>query len=411
MSKLSFKLIALFTFFTGMSASSLQANASTTASFSPFTAKVTRSKVRIRLEPSIESPILKEVENGEMVVVVGEAEEFYALLPPEDTQAYIFRTFVLDDVVEGNKVNIRLCPTTDAPVIAQLNSGDRIQGEVCPANSKWLKIPPPQSVRFYIAKDYVEKIGPADLMQKLKKRKQDASALFEQITLAIHEEFQKPYDQMHVESYLQKLSKLQADSADFPEIAKSAREALKKTQENYLHKKIAFLESKASSHSNMWQTTQHELTAELEAKQDKLVRLEEQIAEQSLKSVETPLTNPSTPLPRKQTALSTKWSSLEQRYFQEWAAKHQGKAIDEYYHEQEKNHVLLSGILEPYTRSLKNKPGDFLLVDPINHLPIAYLYSTKAPIHDKIGQSVTVHAYPRPNHHFAYPAYYVLSFE
>jgi len=409
MSKLSFSLIAFFFFFTGISSDLLQANApAAAAQFSPFTAKVTKNKVRIRLEPSLESPILKEVENGEMLVVVGEIEEFYALLPPEDTQAYIFRTFVLDDVVEGSKVNIRLCPTVDAPVIAQLNTGDRIKGEVCSGNSKWLKIPPPQSVRFYIAKDFVEKVGPADLIQKLKKRKQDALALFEQITLAIHEEFQKPFEQMHLERYLQNLNKLQIDFSDLQEIAKNAKEALKKTQENYLYKKIAFLESKAKNNSQSWQVAQHELASEIEAKQDKLIKLEEQFAEKDPKITETHLTN--TP-PRKQSALSTKWASLEQKYFQEWAAKHQGKVIDEYYHEQEKNHVVLNGILEPYTRSLKNKPGDFLLVDAINHLPIAYLYSTKAPIYDKIGQNVTVHAYPRPNYHFAYPAYYVLSLE
>jgi hypothetical protein len=41
-------------------------------------------------------------------------------------------------------------------------------------------------------------------------------------------------------------------------------------------------------------------------------------------------------------------------------------------------------------------------------LPIAYLYSTQVDLQGKVGQAVTLQAAPRPNHHFAFPAYFVL---
>lgn len=383
-----------------------------TPSFSPFTAKIIRNKVRIRLQPSTESPIFKEAEKGEMVVVIGENEDFYSILPPEETQAFVFRTFVLDNIVEGHKVNVRLTPSLDAPVIAQLNTGDRVEGSICSSNSKWLQISPPSSVRFYIAKDYIEKIGPPDLITKLKKRKQDAITLYDQTSLAIQNEFQKSFDQIHLEPYLQKLAYLQKEFADFPDIAINTQELLKKAQETYLHKKIAFLENKALDSSQHWQARQHELANQLTANQQKLSKLEQQLAAtQEKKAIQTLQTvHPSSPAKKNDPSSST-WMVNEQKRFKEWLTTHEGKTIEEFYKEQEECSILLTGIIEPYARSIKNKPGDFMLVNPANHLPIAYLYSTNAPIQDKIGQNVTVHAVQRPNYHFAYPAYYVLSIE
>lgn len=146
--------------------SSIQTAASDSES---FTGKITRNKVRMRLQPSLDAPILSEFSRDDLLNVVGEAGEFYVILPPKETRAYIFRTFVLDGTVEGNRVNIRLEPALEAPVIAQLNSGDPIDGVVSPLSSKWLEISPPASTRFYVCKEYVEKIGTASMMQQMKK--------------------------------------------------------------------------------------------------------------------------------------------------------------------------------------------------------------------------------------------------
>ena len=73
--------------------------------------------------------------------------------------------------------------------------------------------------------------------------------------------------------------------------------------------------------------------------------------------------------------------------------------------------VSLSGFLEPYKHPIKNRPGDYLLVSKSQNLPIAYLYSTHVDLEPLQGTEVTVRAAPRPNNHFAYPAYFVLSIE
>ncbi|MCB1112322.1 MAG: hypothetical protein KDK72_06685, partial [Chlamydiia bacterium] len=123
--------------------------------FTAFTGKITRNKVRLRLQPNLDGHILRELKKGDMLVVIGEQDDYYAVQPTQDQKAYIFRTFVLDNTVEGNHVNVRLEPDVDAPIVAQLNTGDRVDGKVSPQNSKWLEITPPSSARYYISKEYV----------------------------------------------------------------------------------------------------------------------------------------------------------------------------------------------------------------------------------------------------------------
>ncbi|MGK3946699.1 hypothetical protein ABK046_51100, partial [Streptomyces caeruleatus] len=80
---------------------------------------------------------LRELNKDDLLVIVSEKDDFYGIQVPQDIKAFVYRTFVLDNVVEGNHVNIRLEPTLEAPVIAQLNSGERVDGVISPLNSKW----------------------------------------------------------------------------------------------------------------------------------------------------------------------------------------------------------------------------------------------------------------------------------
>ena len=73
--------------------------------------------------------------------------------------------------------------------------------------------------------------------------------------------------------------------------------------------------------------------------------------------------------------------------------------------------MALKGILEPYHRNVKNRPGDYVLINPSTKLPIAYLYSTKVNLQRKVGQAITVQGLARPHNNFAFPAYFILSVE
>lgn len=345
--------------------------------FKPFTGKITRNKVRIRLKPSLEAPILKELSHEDMVIVVGDSEEFYAVKPPPDIKGYVFRTYVLDGVVEGNRVNVRLEPDTEAPIIGQLSSGDQVKGTISPLNSKWLEIDPPESTQFFICKEYVQNIGDPSLLAILCKRRDDVNEMLLTVTEQSQAELQKPFEEIRIDSAVATLNRIISQYSDFPQQVAQAKEQLGVIQDTFLQKKLAYLESKTQYLESHKQSSDEPQQVMIESNED----------------IES----------------SSPWSSVEKTFYEEWMSRHPRTSLEDYYAQQKKEALVLKGTIEPYVRSVKNKPGDFILVSNTSKLPVAYLYSTRLDLNTMTGREVTITALPRPNNDFAFPAYFVLS--
>lgn len=284
------------------------------ASFDPFTGRISRNRVRMRSGPDLNSPILRELEQGNLVEIVGEQEGFYAIKPPTDLKGYVYRTYILDNVVDGENVNIRLEPTLEAPIIAQLHKGDRVEGKVTPSNTKWLEIALPNSVHFYIAKDFVKKASPQDVAAKTAPPKPSAET-----------------------------------PAEIP----------------------------------VERTT----------------------------NVITPVTPSEDAASDAPEQRMSGWIPQENKLYQEWLVEHPGGSPHDFYTEQRADAVQLRGIIQPYLRPVKNRPGNFLLLNHETHQPIAFLYSTQIDLQPKVDKLVTLVGVPRPNHNFAYPAFFVMTAE
>lgn len=348
--------------------------------FSPFTGRISKNKVRMRLNPTLDSEVVREMTKGDMLIVTGETEDFYTIQPSNGTKAYIFRTFVLDNQVEGNRVNVRLEPNSDAPIIAQLNTGDKVQGNISSLNNKWLEIPIPATARFYISKDYVEKIGDANLMATLIKKKDDINLLLSNTYLISQDEMQKNFPDIKLDGITKNYNRIVEQAKEFPDQAARAQELLKVLQDNYIQKKIAYLEAKAQNNVQAFATMNQTSYNDAEA-------------------------------PVKKSAISAKmaaWNDAELAAYNEWSEHHAGEPIESFYKDQLASCKTLKGVIEPYTKSIKNKPGDFVLVNQSNHGIIAYVYSNKVNLGDYVGQELSLQAAPRPNNNFAFPAYFVL---
>lgn len=376
--------------------------------FTAFTGKVTKNKVRLRLQPNLDSPILKELAYGDMLIVMGETEDFYAVQPPAGSKSYVFRTYILDNTVEANRVNVRIEPDIDATAIAQLKSGDHIEGTVSALNSKWLEITPPPSVRFYVAKDYVEKLGDASLMGAIEKRRDEVNILLNSTYLASQTEMQKAFPEINLDSVYGNFNKIIAEFKSFPEQVSRAKELLSSLQDSYLQKKIAYLEAKTKIVQEDWQNKNSQLNEQMKSQQQKMSTLEQQLKK----------TKGSAPfIVQSKTAnggMNNKmavWQPIEDALYQNWLQSNPEKTKEEFYQNQGEATIALRGIIEPYNRIIKNKPGDYILVNQSNHLPIAYLYSTQVNLQEKVGQEVTIYGASRDNHSFAFPAYFVLSLE
>lgn len=355
------------------------------AAFEPFTGRVAKGKVRLRTTPHIDGFIVQELPKGSLLLVDGEHDGFFQVQAPEQVKGYVFRTFVLDGKVEGSRVNVRLAPDLEAPVIAQLNSGDTIDGQVYSQNPKWIECHPPATARFFVASEYLEKAGDARYIVECQERKSKSFQLLVDAKAAIEYEFGKPFDEMNVEPILALCQELVDQYPDYEEVTEQAKELMAKVNADYKERKISHLEGKAKD-ADLLAAKLHEL-------------------EPTLNEIDPKLGI--SPFPLKLTS----WQDVEQSYIAAFKKQHLNATEEEFYRVELQKAITLSGILTPYLRPVKNKPGDYLLLDPADNHPLAYLYSTKINLQETLGDQVEIVACPRPNNHFAYPAYYVLAVE
>lgn len=352
------------------------------APFKPFTGKVKGKKVRLRVQPDLEGHVFKELNKNDVISIVGEKNEFWAVEPPAETKAYVFRSYILDNVVEGNRVNVRLKPDLEAPVIGHLSAGEHIDGVISALNNKWYEIAPPSNTRFYIAKEFVDNIGGPDVKSQLDKRKQAVEQLMDAAMLLSKAELRKSYNEIDLDRLKRNFKTIISDYADFPDYVEKAKESLAFVQESYLQKKIAFLEDKANPQEEYATSDKGEepaVAAQPEAKVDDV------------------------------TERMKMWAPIEEGLYLSWMRINEDRTMDEFYDEEKLTAVALSGILESYISPVKNKPGDYILRE--KDMPVAYLYSTSQNLSQYAGKKIRVIASPRSNNNFAFPAYYVHSIE
>lgn len=347
--------------------------------FKAFTGKIIGNNVRMRTAADLDSHIISELAKDDYIVVNGENGDFYAVEAPSDLKAYIFRGFVIDAVVEGDRVNVRLAPDRDAPIIHHLSTGHPVDGKICDDNNKWLEIDIPKESRFFVAKEYVEFAGKPELKGIQDKRKATVMQLLESTSLLSQGEMRKAFPEIDIDRISHSYQSIITDYADFPKFVTQAAQELAAIQEDYLHRKIAFLEAKAS-------------------KMGKPFSSEDvyEVAYQSSESV--------SPTDRMKV-----WEPLEEALYLSWASMHHAKTMDDFYSDQKMKCQAISGILESYREPVKNKPGDFILKD--HDITIAYIYSTQVNLDDFVGKRVSLLVSPRPNNNFAFPAYYVIEVE
>lgn len=342
----------------------------------PFTGKVKARKVRMRVKADLDSRVVKELQKNDLVMVVGEKGEFWAIEAPLDTKAYVFRSFILDNVVEGHNVNVRLEPNLDAPIIAHLDSGDTLTSPAVSAvNPKWFEITPPSSTRFYVAKNYIEFAGGPEVKLNKEKRRDTAEHLMDASLHLSQTEMKKPFNAIDFDKIISGYHTLINDYSEFTELAEQAQETLSSLQEEYLQKRIAYLEVQQAE--------------EIATKQE---------SHPSQSSIMSSITDK-----------MRLWQPIEEALYLSWSNLNDNKDLNHYYEEQRLAAVEISGFIEPYTTPVKNRPGDFIIRD--KDVPIAYVYSTQVNLQNLVGTQVKLVAAPRPNHNFAFPAYYVLSAE
>jgi hypothetical protein len=371
--------------------------------FKAFTGKIVGNHVRLRVSSELDSPIVKELVKGDLLVVTGEKNDFYAVEPLEEMRAYIFRSLVLDGVIEGSRVNVRLLPDLESPIVGHLSAGDKVEGKIAEANPKWLEISVPTKTRFYVAKEYVDYAGGPELKVVRDRKKLELAKHLEKTESFTQLEMVKPFNEIDFEKVVQNYQVVSSEYKEFPEAVEKAKTKLVEMQDLYLQKKLAYLESKAN-----------QISKEIARKEQK--NLEEASINKLRARAETPTTTASEDVAKKKLSTisteamcATSWEPVEENLYLSWAMSHRNKSIEEFYSDQKARAFKVCGIVEAYTDPVKNKPGDFIIRD--KDVPVGYAYSTLIDLKQYVGKQVTVEVTSRSNNHFAFPAYFVLAID
>jgi hypothetical protein len=360
--------------------------------FKPFTGKIRGNKVRVRSGSDLDSPVISQLSKDELILVVGEKNNFYAIRPVGDTKVYVFRTYIIDNIVEADKVNIRLKPDNNSPILGQLKNKDQVLNATpYKKDSKWLEISAPENVCFYISKEYVSLAGDASHFALMKERKEEVSKLLNSAFFITQAECKKPFNEMDTKKAIAQFDAIIKGYSDFPEFVQQAKEGLALLQDNFLQKKIEYLETKA----NMAPEEKEEIFKEISSFKSK-----ESEKKLSLSSYFASLNISSS---------MQAFSSLEEELYNSWSTFHPNKSPEDFYNEQKASAVKLSGTIAVYDQNIKNKPGDYIIKS--DNAPIAYLYSIHVDLSKFVGKKVSVLVSTRPNKNFAFPAYYALSLE
>lgn len=353
--------------------------------FESFTGSVTGDRVRLRLLPSLEGQIVKELHRDDVIKVVGETEDFYIVEAYRYTKGYIFRKYILDGLIEGSNVNVRSLPQIDAPILTQVQTGTPVSGVICQDNSKWLEVTPPSEILLYVAKQFVRNIGPANLYEEQNRTEKDFEIDYRGLQLYIQEELNKEYPKVDFENFQQELQLLLKKYEGSSEKEHLLKKQAAYFENHFLQKKCLYLEDKEAEANTTSDITHIELS------------------DSTQQSIQTVTKHP--------TAAMKTWLAQEETLYRTWQGKHiaQHKAtIDDWYQEQVASSKNIEGIIERYQTPTKNKPGDFLILGEAG-VPIAYLYSTRIDLHQFLGQKIKLIVTDRDNHHFAFPAYFVLA--
>jgi SH3-like domain-containing protein len=362
-----------------------------------FTGQVKGTKVRMRLQPDLDSSVVRELARNELLMVTGESNDYFSVRPPEGTKLYVYRTLILDGVVEGNHVNLRMAPDLEAPIVAQINAGTRVKTELCD-NPKWLSVEPPESVQFFVAKDFVGKIGGPEFIAQREKRFEEVTNLLNSAYMLSQAELRRPVEDIDMEKVRLSFDRVIKDYPDVPECGERAQAVLELVSDVYAQKKAVHLQDVSGI----------QLVEPREQLERGMHELDQHVA---VAAGEQPVEFDAPP--RMQLGSKTDkmrlWEPVEETLFHLWSAESGATSMEAFYSEEGLDAQHLTGIIEPYQRPVQNRPGDFVL--RVNQRPVAYLYSTEINLDECVGQQVTVQCLERPNNNFAFPAYFVMAVE
>lgn len=119
---------------------------------------VTADNVNLRLRPALKSEIVGSLSRGETAEVVLCDGEWYAVVAPPDTPAWVSEGYLENGEVAASRLNVRTGPGVSYGVISRLPRGEKVT--ILERAGDWVRIPVPRSVRLWVNARYLNRTPP-----------------------------------------------------------------------------------------------------------------------------------------------------------------------------------------------------------------------------------------------------------
>lgn len=116
----------------------------------------TGDRVSLRLNPSIDGYLLGRAMKGEEFIGLESNNGWIAVKAPDYIDAWVTNSFVEDNVITANKLNVRVGPNLNYDVLTVIAKGTEIQKK--DQFNNWIKITPPTNSIVWISENYTESI-------------------------------------------------------------------------------------------------------------------------------------------------------------------------------------------------------------------------------------------------------------
>ncbi len=123
------------------------------------TAVVKSDRVNLRARPNTQSETVSQVASGDKLVVRSIEDQWVQVVPPDNTDFWVHKEFVVDDKVLVNRLNVRSGAGINYNVVGSFNKGEQVvrRGSF----GEWLKVAPPADAGLWVSKDLVDLVYPA----------------------------------------------------------------------------------------------------------------------------------------------------------------------------------------------------------------------------------------------------------
>lgn len=114
--------------------------------FTDVTVKVDRAI--LRLEPSFQGEVVTQVDAGAILHATGQQGEWTSVVPPTNVCFWVHSDFVTNGLISGSLVRVRLGPSVNHFVVAELNRDAPVS--IRGRDGDWYSIAPPPGILLWI---------------------------------------------------------------------------------------------------------------------------------------------------------------------------------------------------------------------------------------------------------------------